>query len=368
MKCEIEFLPVGSKSRPGDSIVARYGEEGDFRLMVVDGGMVESGQALVRHLRKQYGNDVSVEHAVLTHADADHASGLRELLNEIQVEHLWMHVPWLLAPKALHLFEKKDWDERAIRNVVRKEYDILAELFDLATKAGTRIHYPFQGNNIGPFTVLSPSSEQYTYLLPQFDKTPAPDEKAIEEAGFWIEPVIRGISEDVLEDAQQWIDETWSTEHLRDGARTSPSNESSVILYANIASNRRIQLTGDAGVKALSWAVQYAKASGFPLRSFSFVQIPHHGSRSNVGPTVLNELFGPILPEGSQSKFTAYVSAPADDATHPRKMVLNAFVRRGGRVYATQGKSRVHCGGFEWRKGYSKVEAIPLSPVVEEYD
>ena len=31
-------------------------------------------------------------------------------------------------------------------------------------------------------------------------------------------------------------------------------------------------------------------------------------------------------------RFSAFVSAPAEDDTHPRKMVLNAFTRRGGRV------------------------------------
>ena len=83
MKCEVEFLAVGEESRAGDCIVVRYGEIDAYQLMVVDGGTAATGETLVTHLKAQFGADVRVEHVVLTHADADHASGLRELLKEI---------------------------------------------------------------------------------------------------------------------------------------------------------------------------------------------------------------------------------------------------------------------------------------------
>ncbi|MGF6899717.1 ComEC/Rec2 family competence protein [Paraburkholderia sp. GAS348] len=371
MKCEIEFLPVGDASRAGDCIVVRYGEEDSYELMVIDGGTVDSGKNLVRHLRAHYGNDVTVSHAVLTHADADHASGMRELFAEIRVEKLWMHIPWRLASEAKHLFASKNWTKEGLTKAIKDEYDILSEILRMAWDAGTKVQYPFQGSRIGPFTVLSPSRRHYLHLLPQFDKTPDPDKEAIETAGFWLIQATNDALGKALEaaasDTQSWIEETWHEEHLRDGACTSASNEGSVVLYANIADGRRLLLTGDAGVCALSWAVEYAKANSFPLRSFSFVQVPHHGSRSNVGPAILNELIGPVQPEGTRT-FTAFVSAPVDDSSHPRKMVLNAFIRRGGRVHATQGGKRVHWGGFAPRKGYGPIEAIKLSSLVEEYD
>jgi hypothetical protein len=55
-------------------------------------------------------------------------------------------------------------------------------------------------------------------------------------------------------------------------------------------------------------------------------------------------------------RFSAYVSAPADDTNHPRKIVLNAFKRRGGIIIATQGATKVHRGGFPMRPGYSSVD------------
>jgi len=48
---------------------------------------------------------------------------------------------------------------------------------------------------------------------------------------------------------------------------------------------------------------QLRAACGFPMQQFTFVQIPHHGSRRNVGPTVLNRLLGGIQLEGSDTRF-----------------------------------------------------------------
>jgi beta-lactamase superfamily II metal-dependent hydrolase len=126
-------------------------------------------------------------------------------------------------------------------------------------------------------------------------------------------------------------------------------------------------LTGDAGNNALWWAAQHAKAAGLTLQNFTFVQVPHHGSRRNVGPSVLNELLGPIQPKDTV-RFSAFVSAPAKDDSHPRKIVLNAFMRRGGKVVATQGQNKVHWGGFPPRPGYGDVPPLTFSTSVEAYD
>lgn len=157
------------------------------------------------------------------------------------------------------------------------------------------------------------------------------------------------------------MSESWTGERLRDGGVTSASNESSVILYANLEEGRRILLTGDAARKR-SRGPQPMRGRA-ATRSFSLVQIPHHGSRRNVGPAILNELLGPIQPEGT-IRFTAFVSAPKDDDIHPRKIVLNAFIRRGGKVIATQGAGKIHYGGFPKRNGYVDVEPMPFSSKV----
>jgi beta-lactamase superfamily II metal-dependent hydrolase len=370
MACEIEFLPVGDGTRAGDAIVIRYGEPDDYKLMVVDGGTTEAGENLVAHLRKHFGKDVTLEHVVLTHSDSDHASGLREVLREIPVSNFWLHVPWLLSDEAIHLFKNKNWTKEGLAAAIKKEYDIVAELLELATEAKCECYYPFQGSSIGPFVVLSPSRATYTYLLPQFDKTPDPDQAALEQANMWIGKPPSGLLAILMEKAakkiDKWITESWEVERLKDGGVTSASNESSVVLYANY-SGQKILLTGDAGINALTWAKNFATKSGYTLKQFDFVQIPHHGSRRNVGPSILNDLIGPILPKDTQS-FTAFVSAPKDDENHPRKIVLNAFIRRGAKLCATQGSSKVFWGGFPVRPGYSTANLVDLSPQVEDYE
>src|SRR5690606_20090018 len=130
---------------------------------------------------------------------------------------------------------------------------------------------------------------------------------------------------------------------------------------------QRYFLTGDAGQNALRWAADYADYIGFQLQSFAFFQVPHHGSRRNVGPTILDRLLGPKKAQGSKD-FSAFISAPKDDENHPRKVVMNAFTRRGGRVIVTAGSSKIFYGGFPKRDGYSSVEPEPIHEVVEGYD
>ncbi len=219
--------------------------------------------------------------------------------------------------------------------------------------------------------MLSPHREIYALLMPQFEKTPAPDQAAIEGTGFWLgksPSLFAQILEKAAAKVQKYIFESWENELLRDGGRTSASNESSVVLYGDFGPKRRVLLTGDIGVWGWSMAAHYADANGLQLQDFMFVQIPHHGSRRNVGPTVLNRVIGPILARNSATRFSAFVSAPKKDESHPRKMVLNAFSRRGGRVLATQGAKRVFPDGFPARDGDEPVSAMPFASKVEDYE
>lgn len=372
MDCEIEFLPVGDSSKAGDAIVIRYGDVNSYELMIVDGGNVDSGKMLVEHVRKYFGYNAVISHVVLTHSDNDHASGLRTVLDELTVQNLWLHVPWMSAETSLPYFSNKNWTVDGLQKAILKEYDLIAEIVQLAIDKNIPVYFPFAGQQIGPFEILSPHKDVYTLLMPQFDRTPDPDQAAIEETGFWIGKASPSAWGQLLEKAaakvQKWITESWNNERLKDGGVTSASNESSVVLYGDFGVGRRVMLTGDAGIMALTLSAYQADRLEYPLQDFMFVQIPHHGSRRNVGPTILNRLLGPILPEGSSSKFSAFVSAPKDDDMHPRKIVLNAYWRRGGKVIATQGSKKIYYGGFPAREGYSAAEVIPFTTQVEDYD
>jgi glyoxylase-like metal-dependent hydrolase (beta-lactamase superfamily II) len=175
MNCEIEFLPVGDGSRPGDAIVVRYGEVNAWELLVIDGGNLESGKELVSHVKNNFGYNAVVRHALVTHPDIDHASGMREVLDGLPVKNLWLHMPWQFAAAARPYFANKNWTDQGLAQELRKEYDILGDLVATAVKKNIAIQQPFAGMSIGPFQVVSPYQNLYPYFIPQFDRTPDAD-------------------------------------------------------------------------------------------------------------------------------------------------------------------------------------------------
>jgi len=225
---------------------------------------------------------------VVTHPDADHASGMREVLAGLPVKNLWLHNPWEFAAASRPYFLDKRWTDQGLAQYIRKEYDIISELVDTAEENDIPVMQPFAGMHIGPFRVVSPFQGVYPYFMPQFDRTPDADEEAIKAAGYWIgKPP--GSFANFLEKAaakvQKWICESWENEQLKDGGCTSASNETSVVLYGDFGPGRKVLLTGDAGIWGLTMAKCFAQKNGLALQDFMFVQIPHHGSRRNVGTT-----------------------------------------------------------------------------------
>src|SRR5690606_20875205 len=107
----------------------------------------------------------------------------------------------------------------------------------------------------------------------------------------------------------------------------------STILLLEIG-GRSILLTADGGMPALARAADTLDAYGLDWSTLRFMQIPHHGSKRNVGPTILDRYLGPKGQE--QKSKTAFVSTGPDAAPkHPHKKVTNGFVRRGCLVAKT---------------------------------
>ncbi len=87
------------------------------------------------------------------------------------------------------------------------------------------------------------------------------------------------------------------------------------------------------------------------------LQVPHHGSRRNISPSVLNS----IKADG------AYISCPqAGDPKHPAKKVTNALIRRNMKPFRTKGKILCHRHKTPTRAGYSSAIQIPFYNQVEE--
>jgi beta-lactamase superfamily II metal-dependent hydrolase len=328
---EVDFLPVGDSY--GDAIVIRHGDDSGSFLHVVDGGRTDTADTILKHLQEYYPT-FFINHMVVSHADNDHACGLIGVMKAVTVKHLWMNRPWLYADQVLHHFHG-NFTLQGLINDIKGRHPYLVELEQLANAQGTIIHEVFQGASIGAFKVLAPTKARYIDSIPDLDKSPT--SYRTEGAA----PQRSGLLKSIIDAAKQWFDEAWDIETLAQNTSTSASNESCVVQYAELDGNG-ILLTADVGPVGLTEAADYAAALG--LNRTKFVQMPHHGSRHNVTPAVLDRWLGPRQPQGTFIG-TSFCSIGANKPDYPRGQVKNAFMRRGFKVYSTRTKWLSHSSG-----------------------
>jgi beta-lactamase superfamily II metal-dependent hydrolase len=353
---EIDFLPVGDGEKSGDAIVVRYGNLHGSRdeqtIVVIDGGFSDDGEAIVELVNSRFLTN-SVDIVISTHPDQDHVNGLKVVLENMEVAQLAMHLPWnrsqAVAESKRLAFASPRVDDKLERN-----FAAAAELEDIAAARGVPVIEPFAGmqTSDGKLTVLSPSEEFYDQLMSQV----ADSERSL------LSQLIHKAASQIGEAAQRLVPESLHIETLTDWGETSPQNNSSVITLFRVGDKAAL-LTGDAGMPALEQAAESLEALGLAPGGLTFVQVPHHGSRRNVGPTVLNRILGPI--GQAEKKGTAFVSAAKASTKHPAKKVTNAFKRRGYPVHGTDGQSKWHYFNAPDRDDYTTSEPYPLHTHVE---
>jgi len=359
MDYEIDFLPVGDESKGGDAICFRYGDANTPQFVgIIDGGNLAAGDLLVEHIQKYYGTK-TVDLVINTHPHADHTCGLYTVLEQLDVRQLMMHKPWDHAVALGSLFKDGRITSASIDKRVRDALEQAHDLHELATKKGIPIAEPFAGvSTPSPYLqFLSPTQKYYQTLLLEFAATPET-------------VTLESLVDTLLKKAQKvvkWAKETWDSETLVEPVNgTNPENNSSAVTLLMFGDDRFL-FTGDAGVPALEWSCAVAEYFKIPLQSFKLVQIPHHGSKRNVGPAILDRLVGPAVTEGTR-RFWAYVSVPKKgEPKHPSRRVTNAFTRRGGKVIETKGTAKyLHSTNLPLRPGWITVEAMPLHADVED--
>jgi beta-lactamase superfamily II metal-dependent hydrolase len=372
MGFEVDFLPVGNRYKSGDAIAVRWGRPGGYQVLVYDGGTTESGQALVDHVREHY-RTRRVDYVVSSHPDGDHAHGLAVVLRHLRVGELWMHRPWLHSPS----LQRSLADPRAPRPGamarLRTKLRAARELEALALRRGLPIHEPFQGASIGAFQVLSPPQDWYLReLVPALAAPWSPGAAAAAptpaSAPATASRTPAAAPPGTLRLAAPLATERWDTELLRDAVQTSAENETSAVLFADF-DGQGVLLTGDAGTRALTHASDWAQAQRLDLPSrLRLLQVPHHGSRHNVSPTVLDRIIGPRKPrDDGQAAMWAFVSAGQGSGTHPHRMVTNALLRRGARPYATQGRSLSYRHEMPCRESMAEMP-VPFSARVGAWE
>jgi hypothetical protein len=199
-----------------------------------------------------------------------------------------------------------------------------------------------------PCSSGAPRRNYYAGLLADFRETP--------DARF---PGLLGAAGGVLGRACAWVAETldFATEILSDCAQTSAENNSSVISLL-AADGQLVLFTADAGGPALGRAPAFAAAYGvdFVRTPLFLLQVPHHGSHRNLGPTVLGRLRAEH----------AVISAPPASDKHPSPKVVNALIRRGVRVCATRGATLRYAVGVPPRAGWTDAPALLFTPAWQE--
>src|SRR5690606_18297131 len=102
-------------------------------------------------------------------------------------------------------------------------------------------------------------------------------------------------------------------------------------------------------------AADYASQLGISLDDLHILHVPHHGSKHNVGKTILDRI---------KAQY-AQISCAKNAPKHPSKKVVNALIRRGSAVYATQGYT-IHHHHASADRDWSAVSPLPFNDEVEK--
>ncbi|SHI71221.1 ComEC/Rec2 family competence protein [Flavobacterium terrae] len=354
---EIDFMPVGDGEKSGDAIALRFGlyEDGRWKnqkVFIIDGGNLASGDALVKHVKEVYKTN-KVDRVILTHPDSDHASGLRKVIEGLEVEKIWMHRPWN------HWGDLKDSivDGRITRksftDKLRNAYQYAHDIEQLAIENKIEIFSPHQGssytiNEEDILTVLGPSKELYTSLVQASGKTP---DMGVFES-------VRGFSADTKTKTKFVREDlTFETENLAEtDVPTSAENDMSLVLLLTVG-KARVLFTGDAGTQGMHKAIYYATEKGISLKNLNVFDVPHHGSRRNLSKGILRHI---------SANYSVVSCSVLGAPKHPSPIVINSLIRRNMTPYKTQGKVlNFRFGSVPTREGYTTAIPMPFTNQVE---
>lgn len=344
---QIDFLPVESETgvgtKSGDAITAQLTlEDGREVVIVIDGGFSTTGEALVEHIQNYYGT-THVDIVVSTHPDADHINGLNHVIETLTVGELLIHRP------RNHAHNVADFSNlEAVDNLIAT-----------AEQRGVIVTEPFTGLSRwgGQLQVLGPGKDYYQELLAEH----------LQEMKSGVAAHRRSLTASLLTKGRDLLAKALPSlpiETLGEDGVTAPRNNTSAVVLLTV-DDRRILFTGDAGIPALTAAVdEYELTVGsFDLNPLNVFQAPHHGSRRNLSPSLLNRIFG--SPGERIGDFQAPISSAKAAPKHPSPKVVNALSRRGGYVVATEGRILCMSHGVT-RSGWSTI--APLPPLAEDDD
>lgn len=366
MAYELDFIGVNKKTDDATAIGIRWKKpDGGYTVGVFDGGTAAYGEVLKDHMIQYYFNGQKggyIDFVICSHPHGDHATGLKAILENFEVGTLYMNCPWDYADELYDRIKDHRMTPKTLAEHLRAIYDKTAALEEIAQKRGIEICSVFEGDVIADkLIVLSPSKEFYLDMIAESEKTTMLESVSEQEN--------TGLLHCAVEAARQvlnWIAETWDADSLRENVKTQPDNETSTVILGEME-DETFLLTGDVGIKGLKCAMDYADSINKGIQeNVTLYEIPHHGGRRNLSPSIMDRLVGEIVEQGIETGKRAIVCT-GKDSDHPKRMVVNAFLRRGVKVHNASGYIIQHCCGNMPSRGWVSSVSLEFYDEVEEW-
>jgi beta-lactamase superfamily II metal-dependent hydrolase len=302
---EVDMLSLGDAD---SNLVTAWNGPVDPYFILIDGGKAGHAKQVRALLAKR--NIRHIHSVVCTHLHDDHAGGLVQLLGDpsLSFGQVAYHDPrdYVSETDIKDALRKSAGSTEAA--VIKDSLQTVQELSLVLRRRAIPRVAPFQGQFVDFLQVLSPSPSFYSELVEEFGDA----DKILEVSEIYKTAPLRLTG--------HLMDGLLESSTLDEQPVTSPVNESSMVLGVRILGSSYL-FSSDAGVRALNEVAQFCRSNA---QGITWMQIPHHGSRNNLNPKLI-EYFHPS---------TAFVSAKGGDG-HPSVAVVNAFKKVGTEVYST---------------------------------
>jgi beta-lactamase superfamily II metal-dependent hydrolase len=281
---------------------------------------------------------------ILSHPDLDHVSGLVALAEdkEVIVREILMQRPWNNLRAAS--FKDNRITNNSISKRLKEAFDKAAELSEKTAKSVNLCENQGEEHELGDakITILGPSKDFYMKCIANSNKTPEPANNFIQTFSNYIALTKQKSVEPYAKGQIKWNDDEG----------TSEINESSLIFLFEYE-KQRFLFTGDAGKLGLSQAIEFAQSKQIDLKDLTLIKMPHHGSRKNVDPKLMDQL-------GNGETICVVSCVKGDDGHHPSKRLVNMLIEKGFKVFSTAGT--ILCKSYNnppSRAGYGSVNPLP---------